>query len=53
MNNKQRYQTLGGSLLALAGVAGAITLDNSKYGLISLLGVVFLLTAIRNNKHPL
>lgn len=50
MNNSNKYHIIAGIVLALAGVIGSITLDESKYSLISLVGVMFLLAAQRTDK---
>lgn len=51
MNSKNRTQIIGGAVLVVAGVMGSVTLDEGKYSLISLLGLVFLLISTRTNKE--
>lgn len=43
--NTRKYQLIGGALISIIGVAAAITLDESRYSLITLLGVGFILFA--------
>jgi hypothetical protein len=50
VNSKNKYHIIAGIILSLAGVVGSITLDDSKYSLICLLGVMFLLIGNRSNE---
>ena len=47
MTTNNKYYQIAGILISLAGVAGAVTLDDAKYSIITLLGVAFLLLGSR------
>jgi hypothetical protein len=53
MHTSSRYYKIAGIILALAGVVGTLTFTDTKYSLITLLGITFLLLGSRSesNRH--
>jgi hypothetical protein len=50
MKHKNRPLFIGGALLLIAGVVGAITLHDPKYNFIGFAGIAFMLIASRTRK---